>query len=712
MESHHSAPAANLVTLSTARASPYASISNSPKDVPASAMGHVTAVQDAVPTTMALRTALAERRTKPITPLIHSGWHTFMHKHDLVHKYPSVLSTLQIGAVIGVPRIDHTFIPINKPSIAQYASQFHTIIQHEYSTRRHLGPFTKLQLEAAIGPFQTSPLSIIPKSNKPGKFRLVQDFSFPHPSSSPIPSINSSIDSSLYPCTWGTFSTMALCIARLPPGSQAATRDEAEAYRTIPLHASQWNGTVVRVGDDAFNLDSCLSFGLAPSAGTYGACADAANDIMRAEGIGPIIKWVDDRVFFRIPRSALTNFNTTRAQLNANIVQNGARHHDRGRWWYHAGYLPDGRIIECDEDMAFPLKDLSSSSPRSAHDAGFTYCMDDIDRIAAHLGIPWERSKDIPFGSVIRYIGLEWNITRCTVSLPNDKREKYRAAILDWMSSTTHTLREVQSLHGKLLHACHIYPAGRAYLTRLEIFMGNFHNTPFQPRTPPKGTHADLDWWLSRLLPLSIARPIPGPIALHDHSAFSDASSGMGLGIVVGEHWRAWRLVGDWHSQGRDIGWAEAIAFELLASTLITLYGPDHHFKCHGDNTGVVEGWWKGSSKNTQTNLVFRRMHDVTEATGAHFHTRYVPSQHNPADAPSRGILGPPHLLLPPVPIPIPLRPYLCDATDPAAWPRGLDPPPKRHRQRSEASRRAFLNRQLERLGEEVLSASAAWDDA
>jgi hypothetical protein len=44
-----------------------------------------------------------------------------------------------------------------------------------------------------------------------------------------------------------------------------------------------------------------LSFGLGPSAGVYGACADAANDIMRAEGIGPIIKWVDDWVF--LPRS-------------------------------------------------------------------------------------------------------------------------------------------------------------------------------------------------------------------------------------------------------------------------------------------------------------------------------------------------------------------------------------------------------------------------
>jgi hypothetical protein len=99
--------------------------------------------------------------------------------------------------------------------------------------------------------------------------------------------------------------------------------------------------------------------------------------------------------------------------------------------------------------------------------------------------------------------------------------------------------------------------------------------------------------------------PIPGPIILHSHNAFSDVSSGVGLGIVVGEYWRAWTFFEDWHSQGRDIGWAEAVAFELLAWTLLVLYGHDYRFTCHRYNTGVVEGWSKGVGKNLQTNLVF-----------------------------------------------------------------------------------------------------------
>jgi len=274
---------------------------------------------------------------------------------------------------------------------------------------------------------------------------------------------------------------MALCITQLPPGSQAATRDESEAYRTIPLHLSQWNGTVVRIGDDAFNLDTCLAFRLTPSAGVYSICADATNDILRAEGIRPIIKWVDDRVFFCIPKSTLIDFNANRSQLHMSIIQNGARHHDGGWYWYHVGYLPDGHVIECNKDMSFPIKDLSDMSPRSAYEAQFAYSMGDIDRVAAQLGIPWELSKDVPFGTIIRYIGLEWDITCRTVALLDDKREKYKSAIAEWRAQHTHTLLEVQGLYSKLLHTCHMLPAGRAYLTRLEVFMGNFYDTPFQP---------------------------------------------------------------------------------------------------------------------------------------------------------------------------------------------------------------------------------------
>jgi hypothetical protein len=95
-------------------------------------------------------------------------------------------------------------------------------------------------------------------------------------------------------------------------------------------------------------------------------------------------------------------------------------------------------------------------------------------------------------------------------------------------------------------------------------------------------------------------------------------------------------------------------------------------------------------------------MHDISETTGAHFHTRYVPSQHNPADAPSRGILGPPNRLLPAVSLPIPLLPFIRDATVASAWSRGhYPPPPKQHKQQRDGGQHVLHNRsKTEQTGE------------
>jgi hypothetical protein len=109
---------------------------------------------------------------------------------------------------------------------------------------------------------------------------------------------------------WGTFTTFSLLVYRLPPGTQGACRDIAEAYQTIPLAPSQWPGTVVHLSDnDQFAINTNNCFGLATAGGIYSIIGDANVDILRASGLGPISKWVDDHVFFRLPRKHLTQYN-------------------------------------------------------------------------------------------------------------------------------------------------------------------------------------------------------------------------------------------------------------------------------------------------------------------------------------------------------------------------------------------------------------------
>lgn len=615
--------------------------------------------------------------------------------------------------MLGFPSISVTFNPPNDVSLSEHPEKFEAIVAKEFDRGRYLGPYSRAELEYLIGPFQSSPLSLIPKPHKPQSLRLIQNLSYPRIPRNGFSSINSSIDSSLFPFTWGTFSATSLLICTLPPGSQAACRDIAEAFRTIPMHPSQWPGAVVRLSNDVdiYALDTCSMFGGSPSPGVHGHVADAGADLMRYTGIGPLVKWIDDHFFARILLVHLDDYNRRRRDAARRI---SGQRHIRGRLWYTGGNLPDDSVEEFAEDCAFPLRDLSAASPRSAEDAAFTYCFADIDMLSDRIGYVWGAEKDVPFQTVCPYTGFDWDIEKRTVSISLAKREKYIAAIAVFRLSRTHNLEDVRKLYGKLLHACAVVPRGRAYLTSLETALSLGHSRPHMQLTPPRETPSDLAWWSARLASAQLCtRPIPVPIAVFDLGAFSDASSGFGVGIILRGRWRAWRLVKGWNTQGRDIQWAEAVGFELLVRAIIASGPPGPHFKCFGDNTAVVEGWWKHSSHNSAVNRVFRRLHDELETSGFTAHTRYVQSADNPADGPSRGVYPPIEHLLPPIALPDDLAQFLrdFDAADSGCSTRPHSVCDRKQLSREERTRRSEYNSRFERAGDGLLHDENFWWD-
>jgi hypothetical protein len=188
-------------------------------------------------------------------------------------------------------------------------------------------------------------------------------------------------------------------------------------------------------------------------------------------------------------------------------------------------------------------------------------------------------------------------------------------------------------------------------------------NSPFIPHSPPHDVPKDRRWWYHILEQPSLSQVTPGPIILDDFEAYSDASSGIGIGITIADRWRAWRLIPGWKADGRDIGWAEALGFELVIQSLCQVVRETHnsHFKVYGDNKGVVEGWWNGRSRNKPTNHIFKRIHQFTKIQQVVIHSRYVASKYNPSDNPSRGVYGPHSHLLPHIPIHAELRPFIVD---------------------------------------------------
>ncbi len=392
--------------------------------------------------------------------------------------------------------------------------------------------------------------------------RLVQNFSFPHSPKNGHCSINHFISSDDFPCTWETFKAVAFKVATLPPGSQGAIHDVAEAYRNIPVHASQWPGAVVGLPGQKFCVDPFCAFGECLACGVYGRVGDTLVDIFCTHGIGPLSKWVDDHFFLRILQIYLKQYNTWRAEMVLHINAAGGCHQTGDCLWWKGADSPS-YPEEFDEDMERPIRDLSQSLPCSNEDGVFSYCFADINALSEELGVPWKLKKDFHFTSfAARYTGILWHLDVRTLLLPSDRREKYQDTITTWLSRPVHTLKQVRVLYGCLLSCTCVVPSGRAYLTGLESMLGIFSNNPFMPRTPPKSIASDLVWWSQILANDKLERRIPGPCKVVDIAAFSDASSSVGIAVVIQGRWRAWRLIPGWNSPAlRDIQWAEAIGF-------------------------------------------------------------------------------------------------------------------------------------------------------
>ena len=75
--------------------------------------------------------------------------------------------------------------------------------------------------------------------------------------------------------------------------------------------------------EDSFAANICNNFGLTSAGGAHGLLADASTDIFRANGIGPLSKWVNDHIFFQIPGLHLDAYNSQRLTWRQLVTANG-----------------------------------------------------------------------------------------------------------------------------------------------------------------------------------------------------------------------------------------------------------------------------------------------------------------------------------------------------------------------------------------------------
>ena len=114
--------------------------------------------------------AIEWRRCEPLTPYNRSVWAEQLSSFDLQKNYPHLIQGLAEGFDLGIPLIQCTYAPPNHSSINSLLDVYSNIVDNEFSTGCYIRPFSCTELELILGSFQTSPLSLVPKTLKPGKY--------------------------------------------------------------------------------------------------------------------------------------------------------------------------------------------------------------------------------------------------------------------------------------------------------------------------------------------------------------------------------------------------------------------------------------------------------------------------------------------------------------------------------------------------------------
>ena len=157
----------------------------------------------------------------------------------------------------------------------------------------HLATVTADQ--ATLLGIHTSPFGVIPKRNRPNKWRLILDLSPPYGHS-----VNDSIEKELATLSYVSVDEVVGQILEQGKGTVTAKMDIKQAYRNVPVHPEdryllgmRWEGTVY--------IDTTLPFGLRSAPLLFSALANALAWVMRKHGVTWVEHYIDDFITVGAP---------------------------------------------------------------------------------------------------------------------------------------------------------------------------------------------------------------------------------------------------------------------------------------------------------------------------------------------------------------------------------------------------------------------------
>ena len=239
------------------------------------------------------------------SPLVQQEWARDLADHpDHVFR-DYILAGITHGFRIGFDYRRYTCRPAssNMRSATDNAEVVQAYLDKEVALRRIVGP-----IHPSLAPegTQLSPFGVIPKSNQPGKWRLIVDLSSPEGNS-----VNGGIEPELCSLQYLRVDEVVDRIARVGRGALLAKMDIESAYRMVPVRPGdrpllgmQWKGEIF--------FDTRLPFGLRSAPKIFSAVADALQWAFQRNGVTWVAHYLDDFITMGTPGSQECHINLDR----------------------------------------------------------------------------------------------------------------------------------------------------------------------------------------------------------------------------------------------------------------------------------------------------------------------------------------------------------------------------------------------------------------
>lgn len=274
-------------------------------------------------------------------------------------------------------------------------------------------------------------------------------------------------------------------------------------------------------------------------------------------------------------------------------------------------------------DLANFLDDLASCERESV--AQLAYCI--LGEIIQAVGLQESSHKACEPKVEMVFLGTGLNTETMTLFITPDRVEELLSILQQWQNKDHATLREVQSLLGKLNFVTNCVRSSRIYISRILNFLKQM-KVRKQYRIP-KAVLDDVSWWhefmphynyKSKMIPLNWEEP--------DQTLSCDSTLTRAAGWCAGEYFT--------EKYPKEVLQLPKVHINELECLTVTVCLKVWAQSCQGkkllvkcDNKATVAAVNSGRSKNRLMQACLRELHHVCSLNSCELRLRYIRSEDN-----------------------------------------------------------------------------------